>query len=249
MNPQILVNGEQERQDVIAAAEELICSITLHDECPEDAVDAEKEKHAKMQSVLKQVREKIRSQAGTRAPKSGGIMELVQRVRDRESAQVNGVAEGGEDQKQETLAGEEKTVMEQQEENFCAVFDSKLGASEKALREEFEVQISQVRKEMQTYTDQALKDLQVKLQSRQPHKSHQTHPREQAEIRGPDRRQWPAAGSTLASRRGRVLTRTMTTIIPKTCAPVIVGPRAKSETLSSSKGESSQLLPRDPHNC
>lgn len=248
-NPQILVNGEQqEQQQDDAAAVEQISSVGLQNECLEDNVTAEKEKRAKVQSVFQQVRNQIRSQVGMRAPKSS-ILELVQRVRDRETeiAQVNGEPEGkdvsSEEMKQaELLTDESKDEMDLKEEELCVMFEKKLEASKKALKDEFDVQISQVRKEMQAYTDQALKDLESKMQS-----WHNPHPKEQQEGKGQDNKQKPsAAAPSLASRRGRVLTRTMTTIIPKTCAPVIIGPRAKSETLSYSKSKSSRLLLRDP---
>ncbi len=250
-NPQILVNGEQQeqqqQQEDAAAAGEQISSVGLDDECSEDSVAAEKETQARMQSVFQQVRNQIRSQADVKAPKSS-ILELVQRIKDRETetAQVNGEPEGkdvsGEEKKQaEMLADERKDEMNIKEEELCAMFEKKLEASKKTLRDEFEVQISQMRKEMQAYTHQALKDLECKMHSLQ-----QARPKEQQESKGPDKKQKPSAAPSLASRRGRVLTRTMTTIIPKTCAPVIIGPRAKSETLSSSKGQTSQLLLRDP---
>ncbi|GLD72894.1 uncharacterized protein AKAME5_002421900 [Lates japonicus] len=244
-NPQILVNGEQQHQGTGAATVEE--QLSLDGDCSEDSAAAEKETQVKMQSVLQQVRKQIRSQVGTKAPKSR-IMELVQIVRDREIelAQVDGEPEGkavnGEEKREAEVATDEsKDDMDLKEEVLCAVFEEKLEANKKALRDEFEEQISQVRKEMQAYTDKALKDLECKMSIWRSDILQQTHPKEQ-----PDKKQKPPTAPSLASRRGRVLTRTMTTIIPKTCAPVIIGPRAKSETLTSSKGRCSQLLPRDP---
>lgn len=236
-NPRILVNGEQEEQqqeDHAAAGEDQISFVSLEEE---DSVSADKETQAKMQSVFQQVRNQIRSQVGMRAPKCS-ILELMQRVKDGEikTAQVKEQAE--------ILADASGDEMDLKQEELREVFEKKLEASQKALREEFEVQISRMRAEMQAYTDQALKDLQCKMQLQQPQL--QPHPRQQQDSRGPDKKQKPSAPPSLASRRGRVLTRTMTTIIPKTCAPVILGPRARSETLSSSKVESSKLLLRDP---
>lgn len=246
-NPQILVNGEQ--QGDAAAAEEQISSARLDQRCSEDNVAAEKETQAKMQSVFQQVRNQIRSQVGVKASKSG-LLELMQRVKDREmlTAQVSGAPEGeevsSEEEKQaDVLTDESKCEMDPKQE-LCALFEEKLEASKKTLRDEFDVQISQVRAEMRAYTDQALKDLECKMHSRQPDRLPQLHPKEQHQSKGPDKKK-ASAPPSLASRRGRVLTRTMTTIIPKTCAPVIVGPRAKSETLSSSKGEISRLHLRD----
>lgn len=241
-NPQILVNGEQHehQQDNAVAAEEQIppVPLSLDAECTEDS-SAEKEAQAKMQSLFQQVRNQVRSQAGKKAPKSS-IMELVQIVRELEIAQVNTDPDGkdvnsAEEEEAELFTDEDKDDVVLKEDELCAVFEEKLEASKKALRDEFEGQISQVRKEMQAYTDHVLKDLECKMQSWKCHSLQHTHPKEQVK-----------AAPSLASRRGRVLTRTMTTIIPKTCAPVIIGPRAKSETLTSPKCESSRLLPRDP---
>lgn len=243
-NPQILVNGEAEeqqqkqQQDAAAAGGEE----QMSSECLEDSTAAETEKQAKMQSVFQQVRNQIRSQVGMKAPKNS-ILELVQRVKDMEVTQVSGDPEGqdvsGEEKKQaEVLMDESKDEMDLREEQLCAILEEKLEATTKALRDEFEVQISQVRKEMQAYADKTAKDLECKMQLH--------NLQEQQDSKGPDRRQKPSAAPLLPSRRGRVLTRTMTTIIPKTCAPVIVGPRAKSETLSSSKGECSRPRLRDP---
>ncbi|TKS79067.1 hypothetical protein D9C73_012105 [Collichthys lucidus] len=250
-NPLILVNGEAEEQqeqkqddDAAVKEEEQMSSVSVDEESLEDGAAAETGKQAKMQSVLQQVRNRIRSQVGVKEPKSS-ILELVQRVVDREMevTQVNGDPEGedvsGEEKKQaEVLMDESKDEMDLREEELCAIFEEKLEATKKALRDEFEAQLSQVRKEMQAYADKAVKDSECKMQLH--------NLREQQESKGPDRRQRPSAAPLLPSRRGRVLTRTMTTIIPKTCAPVIVGPRAKSETLSCSKGESSRLRLRDP---
>lgn len=234
-NPRIVVTGEQEQrqqEDHAAAVEEQMSLVSLD---KEDGGAADKETQAKMQSVFQQVRNQIRSQVGMRAPKSS-ILELMQRVKDREMkiAQVNGEGSSEEKEPAEMLTEECKDEMDRKQEELCEIFEKKLEASQKALRDEFKVQICQVRTEMQSYTDQALKDFECKMQTRQQ------------ENKGPDKKARPSAPPSLASRRGRVLTRTMTTIIPKTCAPVILGPRARSETLSSSKAESSRLVLRDP---
>nr|XP_046242800.1 uncharacterized protein LOC124058021 [Scatophagus argus]XP_046242801.1 uncharacterized protein LOC124058021 [Scatophagus argus] len=242
-NPQILVNGEgrEQQEDEAAAAGGQSSSVSPVPEGLEDGIASEKETQAKMQAVFQQVRTQIRSQMGVMAPKSS-LLELMQRVKDLEvkTAQVSDEPE--EKEQAETLTDESKGEMDLKQEELCAAFERKLEDCKKALRDEFEVQISQVRVEMQAYTDQTLRDLECKMQSRQPQ-----HPKEQQEGKDADKKQKPATAAPppLASRRGRVLTRTMTTIIPKTCAPIIVGPRAKSETLSSSKGESSRLLRRN----
>lgn len=234
-NPEIRVDGEpeeeQQEEDHAAEEEDQMSLVDLEEE---DRVSAEKETQPKMQSVFQQVRNQIRSQSGIRASKSG-ILELMQRVKDREMkmAQVNG------ERSSEDKEPADKKDLKQEE--LCEIFEKKLEASQKALRDEMEEKLSRVREEMQVYTDKALKDMECKILTQQP--PPQLH---QPESRGPDRKQRPSAPPLLASRRGRVLTRTMTTIIPKTCAPVILGPRARSETLTSSKGQSSRLPTQDP---
>lgn len=241
-NPQVLVNGKQQDE------EEQISAVGADDECVEDSASADMETQTKMQSVFQQVRNQIRSQVGVKAPKSS-ILELVQRVKDRQTevAQENGAPDNNSEEKtqEEHMTNEIKDEVNLKEE-LCATFEEKLEASKKALKDEFEEQISQVRKDMKAYTDHALRDLECKMQSWQSLHQQQAHLKEQQESKGPNNKQKPSATPSLASRRGRVLTRTMTTIIPKTCPPVIVGPRAKSETLSSSKGGSFRLLPREP---
>jgi len=236
MNPQILLNDEEPEQQQDATTEGPMSDVGLEDECLEDSDAAEKKTQAKVQSVFQQVRDQIRSQVGMKGPQSS-LMELVQRVRDRETeiAQANGEPEGKDVSSKEKTPGEmltdeSKDRMDLKEEELCALFEKMLQASEKALKDEFEGKISQVRKEMRAYTDQSCKDLECKMQER----------------KGPNKIQKTSAAPSLPPRRGRVLTRTMTTIFPKTCAPVIIGPRAKSETLSSSKGASSRLVLRDP---
>lgn len=237
-NPRILVNGEQEEQqqqeDHAPAGEDQMSSVILEEE---DRVAADKEIQAKMQSAFQQVRNQIRSQVGTKAPKCS-MLELMQRVKDSElkTAQVK--------EHEEVPTDGSRAEMDGKQEELREAFEKKLEARQEALREELEAQISRVRAEMQAYTDQALKDLECKMQSQRPQL--QPHPRQQQDGKGPDKNQKPSAPPALASRRGRVLTRTMTTIIPKTCAPVVLGPRARSETLNSSKVESSRLLLRDP---
>ncbi|KAG7490317.1 hypothetical protein JOB18_032927 [Solea senegalensis] len=241
--PQILVNGEQQQQDTRdAAAEELMSSNSLEDEYSVDSGAAGKEVHAKVQSVLQQVRKQIRSQSGAAgAPQKSSILELVNKIKDRNMVHNEAVDISSEDNGHTEMSADEKNCKE--EEELCAIFEAKLEASKKALRVEFEEKISQVEKEMQAYTDKAVRDLELNRLSCKSNTLHKTHPKEQ-ESKGLDRKV-PTALS-LASRRGRVLTRTMTTIIPKTCPPVVFGPRAKSETLASSKGASCRPLQKNP---
>ena len=246
--PVILVNSEQEeqQQESTAKVEEQLSVIGLEE--AEDGGPAEKETRVKMQSVFQQVRNQIRSQVGLRAPK-GSILEVMQRVKEREIriTQVNsgdgdGDGDGEEKEPVAMLTDESKEQADVKQEELRDVYEKRLETIQKALREDFEAQISGMRTEMRAYIHQALKDLECKMQSQQLDLQQHTSKLKE----GKDRAQKPSAPPSLAARRGRVLTRTMTTIVPKTCAPVILGQRAKSEISNCSKGKSSRLVLRDP---
>lgn len=244
-SPAILVNNEQQTEQEDTASVEEHVSVDMDEKCSEDSTAADNEIPVTMKTVFQQVRTQIRSQ---KAPKSS-ILELIQKVRDKETeiTQVETELKGRDvysEEGNQVLTGECKDGFSLTEQELCVIFEKKLDESKKALKAEFEVQISQVRKEMQAYTDQALKDLDCKRHSCKCHNLQQTQPKGQAEGSSPDKKQKPSTATSLGARRGRILSRTMTTIIPKTCTPVIIGPRAKSETLSSSKGESSRFILR-----
>lgn len=237
-NPQILLNGkqdevdQQEKQaDPAPAAGEQTSLVS-----PEEVED--KKVQTKVQSVFQQVRSQIRSQVETRTSNSG-IMELMQKLKDREGRLE---LEGDEGNEEDIQPEESKGEMDEKQEELCEAFGKKLEATQKTLRYEMECLISQVRAESQAYTEQAIKDLECRLMSNQAH----VQPQHPSQRKVPDKKQQPSASSSLASRRGRVLTRTMTTIIPKTCAPVISGPQAKSESTSLRRSEIFGPLRRDP---
>lgn len=232
---------------------EQIASVSINDEGLEGSIPADKDSQTKMQSVLQQVRKQIRSQVGMNAPKNS-MLDLVQRVHERAKEMVNREPDCNqscdEENGEEVLTNKSIGELATKEEELSAIFEKELEASKKALRDEFTKQISQLRKEMQAYTDQALKDVEGKVQSWLANSIQRVHHKEQLENKGSDKKQKSSIAPSLVSKRARTLTRTMTTITPKTCAPVIIGPRAKSENLSSSKHQnSSLLLLRDPDFC
>lgn len=242
-NPQIFVNGKQEepeqkeeQADSAAAAGEQVSPVGPEEEEEEE----DKKMQVRIQSVFQQVRNQIRSQVDTRSP-SSSILELLQKMKDREGRLEQ---EEDESRETETEPEESKVKMDVTQEELCEAFGKKLEATQKTLRCEIESLISQVRAESRAYTEQAVKDLECRMMSNQAHLQPQ-HP-SQHEKKVPDKKQQPSASSSLASRRGRVLTRTMTTIIPKTCAPVLHGPQAKSEPMSLRRSETSGPLRRDP---
>lgn len=237
--PQIFVNGEQEeperkeeqkeeQADSAAAAGEQVSLVSPEEEEGED----QKRIQVKIQSVFQQVRNQIRSQVESRSP-SSSILELMQKMKEREGRLEQ---EEDESREKEMEPGGSKVKMEATQEELCEAFGKKLEATEKTLRNEMESLISQVRAESQAYSDQAIKDLESRMRSKLAH----LQPEQEKKV--PDKKQQPSASSSLASRRGRVLTRTMTTIIPKT-TPLIMGPQAKAESISL---RTSRPVWRDP---
>lgn len=213
----------------------------------------------KMQTLLQQVRSQIRSQAGLTSAKTS-IFELMRQIKDREVelASLNdlpGDGNGGDRAGVEakdvggTVRSEDqgKTEPEAIEPVLPLCFKAELETTRKTLRDEYEQQISQLRVEMRAYTDRAVKDMESRMKSTTiTHGQAKGKSREQTEGKGAaDKKQKTQAATTvpgLTSRRPCVLTRTMTTIIPKTCAPVIIGPRAKSESLSGCRDSGSLLM-------
>lgn len=237
-SPEILVNGEQQ----LSSAEEEGCTapVSTHDEALEGSSATEKETQVKMQSVFQQVRNQIRLQSG--------IRELVQKVKDRE---IDILLENKEAQGKDVTAEEEEATgamtdkfkgeMDLTLEALCAIFEIKLEASKKTSKDELQVQISLLRKEMEAYIKQALTDLECKIKSSS---FQQTRLDKQQQTTTPGEKRKPSTASSLTSHRRKVLTRTMTTIVPKTSVPSISGQRTKSET-GSWKGQSSRFLPRN----
>lgn len=239
-HPQLFVNGEleepeekEEQADSAAAAGEQVSLVS-----PEEEED--KRIQVKIQSVFQQVRNQIRSQVESRNP-SSSILELMQKMKEREERLEQ---EEDESSEKEMGPGGSTVKMDATQEELCEAFGKKLEAAQKTFRNEMESRISQVRAESQAYTEQAIKDLESRMRSKLAHL--QPEQPSQQEKKVPDKKQQPSASSSLASRRGRVLTRTMTTIIPKTCAPLMIGPQAKPEPVGLRRRETSGPARRDP---
>ncbi|XP_043966793.1 uncharacterized protein LOC122827815 [Gambusia affinis] len=231
-----------EQQGGAAGEEEHVSSDNLQEEGAEVSGVMEKEAETKMMSIFEQVRNQIRSQRGLKAPKSS-LLELVSKIKDIETAteQTNGQSGGnGVDAEEEKEAEVVKIDCKEEIdlEMLSKMFEGKLEASKKLLRDEFKVQISAVRNEMQAYTDRTLKDLECKMTSGPPGGLQPTCSKLQQEGADAGTKRRASAAPSLASRRGKVLTRTLTTsLLPKTSAPIISGSHGKSK--SSQKGQSS----------
>lgn len=246
-------DGEESLDKAVAISQPislLINSVSLSDESAEDLIPAERTTQAKMQSVFQQVRKQVKSQVGMNIPRNG-ILELVQMVKSREleMAKVNG-PKNTEKAGAEILEDKRTGEVDVKREELIAVFQHELEASNEALRDEFKEQITQLQIEMQAYTDQALKSLESKVQANRQTYSHNILQRmyqaEQSETRSLEKKKKSPA-PLLGSGKTRVLSRTMTTLTPKTCPPIVLGPRSKSETLSSSRDNSSLPHFKDPH--
>lgn len=226
---------EQKKEQADPAEEEVSLAGPEEEKKKEMEEEEEEDKKIqdKIQSVFQQVRNQIRSQVDTRTP-SSSILELIQKMKLREGRPEQ------EDDDKETEAEEGKAKADATQEELPEAFGKKLEATEKTLRCEIEALISQVRAESRAYTQQAVKDLECRMLRKQV----PLQPRQ--EKKGPEKRQQPPAAPSLASRRGRVLTRTVTTIIPKTCVPVVHSPQAKPESASFRRSEASGLLRPDP---
>ncbi|XP_016533622.1 uncharacterized protein LOC107837782 [Poecilia formosa] len=234
-----------EQQDGSAGQGEHVSSNKLQEEGAEGSGVTEKEAQTKMLSVFEQVRNQIKSRGGVKAPKSS-ILELVAKIKDIETAteQTNGQSGGNgvdAEEEKETEAGKIdcKDERDLRLETLSKMFEEKLEASKKLLRDEFEAQISAVRHETRAYTDQTLKDLECKMTSGPPGGLQPTRSKPQQEGADAETKRRASVAPSLASRRGKVLTRTLTTtLIPKTSAPIIIsGSHGKSK--SSPKGQSS----------
>lgn len=241
-NPQIFVNGKQEQPeqkeeqaDSATAAEE---QVSLARPEKEEEEEEDKKIQVKIQSVFQQVRNQIRSQVDIRTP-SSSILELMQKMKDRERRLEQ---EDDKSNEKEMEPEESKVKTDVTPEELSEAFGKKLEATEKTLRYEIDSLISQVRAESQAYTEKAVKELECRMMSKhlQP-----PHPN-QHEKKVPDKKPHPSASSSVASRRGRVLTHTMTTIIPKSCRPVLHSLQAKSERMSLRRSETSGPVRRDP---
>lgn len=222
---QILENGEELQERQGASEKEQVPSAGTDDESSTVGTTAEKENHTTMQSLLQQVRKQMRSQGGARPPPQNTLLELVHKLKDGELKVKGGSGEDG-------GASGGTTDPSQEEKN-----QAQLEAAVKTLRVEFQERVRLLQEEMRDYTDKAVKDLEHRFQRLN------FNTKEEEETRGLERRQKPPTVPPLTTRRGRLLTRTMTTTVPKTCPPVIVGPRARSETLKGCGG--GQCLRRD----
>ncbi|XP_035999442.1 uncharacterized protein LOC118564712 [Fundulus heteroclitus] len=246
--------AKDEQQDCAAAEEEQTAPGNLQEDRAEDSGVMENEAQAKMMSAFEQVRNQIRSQGAVKAPKSS-ILQLVSKIKDIEAAAERAnsrsdgnVAEGEEGKEAEALKDGSRGELDLRLEMLSKVFEKKLQASKKVLRDEFEVQICEARKEMQAYTDQTLKELERKITGRTPHSRQEIHPKPLQEGADAAAKRRASAAPSLASRRGKMLTRTLTTTIIPT-APVISGlkgsPKGQSlpvrdHVLSLSQSQSQQ---------
>lgn len=240
---------EREKQDVRA---EHNCSIVP----PQDDVEendkeskqvrdvnvADKEKQARVQSVFSMVRSQIRTQAGLDGQRMG-ILDVINQVKKLEASKRDQgehaptvkFTQSVEETLDQRETAEEGTSEIQNDNNGtgldeCVALFKEVLVSLESLKKELREDLAQLRRETQTYMERELCGLETRLTNLLRTQTPSALPVETKKQRPPN---MPPLG---ASRR-RMLNRTMTTITPKTCPPLSLGPRSNSEPLRLSGAE------------
>ena len=216
---------------------------TVEDSVPEQATPV------KTSSFFQQVRQQIKSQAATTVPKNG-ILELMQMVKSRElemnrDPNVNQSQDKDDKAEEISAALECAAEVDPKREDLVALFQREVEAGRDAMRIEFRKQMEQLRMEMRCYTDLALAVSESRMQSKPMHSRHvlpRLHQAGPSENRSLEKKLKPPGASSLVPAKPWRLSRTMTTITHKTCPPIVLAPRSKSETLSPSKKENDTVL-------
>lgn len=245
----------------------------VHEEMEEknEAAEAvtDKEKQARIHSVFSLVRSQIRTQAGVDGQRMG-IMDVVNQIKELEKSkkehdestptvEISSSEENAADQAvqketvEEQMTGENK---KERGEELCVVLLEEILLNVKTLKKDLREELAQLRLDMQSYTEQALLGLETRLTNllRTQALAHTTPtalPRNHTVDPMETKKQRTPSMPPLGTSRRRVLNRTMTTITPKTCLPLSLGPRSNSEPLgcwgaeTASNNSTPMLLRRD----
>ncbi|KAI7797659.1 hypothetical protein IRJ41_019543, partial [Triplophysa rosa] len=244
---------EREREEIPSHDENGCSTVPPQDEAEEDKeskqVDevnvAVKEEQARIQSIFSLVRSQIRTQAGLECQRMG-ILDVINQVKELESRK----REQGEPaptvkitpSEEETLnqgsqreTAEEKISEMQNDTNGtgqdeCVALFKEVLSSLESLKKDLKEDLAQLRRETQSYMERELCGLETRLTNLLRTQTPSALPMETKKHRAPS---MPPLG---ASRR-RMLNRTLTTITPKTCPPLSLGPRSNSEPLGVSGAE------------
>lgn len=228
----------------------------VHEEMEEKIETAEavteKEKQARVHSVFSLVRSQIRAQAGLDGQRMGMLdvvnqltKELEKNKKEQEepapTVEISSSEENAEDQ-----VAQKETIEEQMTENgenskqrgeeLCVALLEEILLNLESLKKDLREDLAQFRQEMQSYTDQALCGLETRLTNllriqARAHTTPSALPRNHTVDSMETKKHRPPSMPPLGTTRRRVLNRTMTTITPKTCLPLSLGPRSNSEPL------------------
>lgn len=221
----------------------------VHEEMEEKNEAAEavtgKEKEARIHSVFSLVRSQIRTQAGLDGQRMG-IMDVVNQIKELEKSkkehdepshtvEISSSEENAVDQAvqketvEEQMTGENK---KERGEELCVVLLEEILLNVETLKKDLREELAQLRCDMQSYTEQALCGLETRLRTQALARTTPTAlPRNHTVDPMETKKQRPPSMPPLGTSRRRVLNRTMTTITPKTCLPLSLGPRSNSEPL------------------
>ncbi|KAA0713864.1 hypothetical protein E1301_Tti010035 [Triplophysa tibetana] len=244
---------EQEKEEIPSDDENGCSTVPPQDEAEEDKESkpldkvnvAYKEKQPRIQSVFTLVRSQIRTQAGLECQRVG-ILDVINQVKELE----NSKREQGEPaptvkvtpSEEETLnqasqreTAEEKISEMQNDTNGtgqdeCVALFKEVLWSLESLKKDLQEDLAQLRREIQSYMERELCGLETRLTNLLRTQTPSALPMETKQHRAPS---MPPLGAT----RRRMLNRTFTTITPKTCPPLSLGPRSSSEPLSVSGAE------------
>ncbi|XP_036435601.1 uncharacterized protein LOC118814040 [Colossoma macropomum] len=223
-----------------------------HAEYPESPAKAEV-KQAKVHSVFSLVRSQIRAQTSLDTRRTG-MLQLVQRVTrqlDRSKGDAGEPVTGhevasAEEEVATALEAEEETMeikedhetQEKSKEEVCVALLQEVLDSLESMRKEVREELSLLKLESQSSTEEALKNLEARLtQTLTTHMMPQA--RSRSHLAGPvdGKKHKPLSVPPLVASRRRTLNRTMTTITPKSCPPPTLGPRSMSEPLGGRVAE------------
>ncbi|KAI4903860.1 hypothetical protein NFI96_018653 [Prochilodus magdalenae] len=253
-------DGEGEEKAIEQGAEEMAFSDDLWQEekkegspeCLESPVRVEV-KQAKAQSVFSRVRSQIRAQTGLDTRQTG-MLQLVQRVTrqlDRSKGdscepvsglEVNSaleeVATALEAEEESMEVKEDHQTEEQSKEEVCVALLQEVLDSLESMRKEVREELSLLRLESQSSTEEALKSLEARLtHTLTTHVMPQALSRPHLAGHVDGKKHKPLSVPPIVASRRRTLNRTMTTLTPKSCPPPALGPRSMSEPLGGRMAE------------
>lgn len=232
----LLKRKSKEEREEITLHDENGCSTVPPEENNKESEQvqeaADKEKQARVQSVFSMVRSQIRMQAGLECQRVG-ILDVINQVKELESSKRQQEEPTVQiSPSVETLnrgAAEEKISEMQNDTNGtgqdeCVVLFKEVLSSLESLKNDLREDLAQLRRETQSYMERELCGLETRLTDLLRTQTPSALPMETKKHRAPS---MPPLGTS----RRRMLNRTLTTITPKTCPPLSLGPRSNSEPL------------------